>query len=87
MHAYRKFYQWEKVHNPFDKDEPLKHYLVKVDDLGIFKELIEVSNSTLESKLYRAKEDGFYAGERAGIMECKAKIKKLPWWKRLFNKF
>lgn len=73
-----------------------KNYLVKVDQRGLFEELIEITNCMIDSrvnkeiekKLNRGQfvtrehyEDMLKMTERQSI----AYMQRLPWWKRLFN--
>jgi hypothetical protein len=72
-----------------------KYYALKLDDNEIFTELLECSRAMLEEKLNNAREiardegydEGVDCGFLAGRETERKQIQKLPWWKRLFNKF
>jgi len=67
-----------------------RYYFVKIDDRDLFRDLIEISNSKID--LYvRKKSDEIIRVSRLtreqGVDSENRRIKKLPWWKRLFNRF
>jgi hypothetical protein len=68
---------------PFAED---KYYLVKIDDRDLFNELLEIRDSLLNELV--DKKTNYY---RELIVEeldyQKGRIKRLPWYKRLFNMF
>lgn len=69
-----------------------KEYVaVRMDDRGIFNDLIQVSNDTFAAKMAKAREDGFWDGEQKGFQKGEKRMlkafKELPWYKRLLGKF
>ena len=64
-----------------------KNYFVKMDELGLFTELMEISTETLRKKIHeaedRAHQDGYRSGRKAAI----ADVKSHTWWERLLMKF
>lgn len=66
----------------YTHDKQKKNYLVKVDERGLFEELIEITNMLLKGKVIKAANI---------IVDIKVKnerkrIASLPWWKRLLNR-
>lgn len=53
--------------------------LVPVNDQGLFNELLEVSNSTLQQALKSAEN----RGTKFGYLRALLDVKELPWYKRL----
>ena len=73
-----------------------KNYLVKVDQRGLFEELIEITNCMIESRVGKEIEKKLLKGQfvtrehyedmrRMTERQTIAYIHGLPWWKRLFN--
>ena len=56
-------------------DEKISTYFVKEDEMGLFQNLIKVSKKCVEM-----------GKETASLLEW-ARIRELPWWKRLFKLF
>lgn len=68
-----------RVYKVFVPNEGIKNYLVKVDEIGLFNELLEISTGTLanrDSEVGKIVKDSVVSA-----------IKRLPWYRRLFNKF
>jgi len=63
---------------------------VKLDQNGLFGDLLQVSDDIFSAKLSRAREEGFWEGESKGasrgIKQERERIYNLSWWKRLRNK-
>lgn len=73
----------------FQKEERV--YAIRLDDRGLFDDLMQISNDVFTEKITKAREDGFWDGQGKGIrsgqkME-REKISSLSWWKRMLNKF
>ena len=71
-------------------DKPYKDMLIKVGEIGLFEELIQIGNDQLNEIVAKKTESILRTSERKYELLLKKKIseiKKLPWWKRLFNKF
>lgn len=66
-----------------------RHYAVKMDERGLFDDLMQISNDVFSEKLEKAKEEGFWEGESKGAKRGRKteneRIKSLSWWKRLRN--
>lgn len=89
MGAIKETYLWQRVRTRFDDEE--RNYLVKVDDKNLFQELIQVGNEIsfkweLEIR-QEAKAEGYMNGRYTGAKNARESIRRLSWWKRLFNKF
>lgn len=65
-------------------------YAIRLDDRGLFDDLMQISNDVFVEKLDKAREEGFWEGESKGagrgIRIERERIKNLSWWKRLMNK-
>lgn len=74
------------LHKVYDGISTVKNYFVRYDQNGMFSELVSISEDTIQKRINKElgmREDMIYEAEEKLIM----KIKKLPWYKRLFNKF
>lgn len=64
---------------------------VKLDQNGLFGDLLQVADDIFSAKLAKAHEDGFWDGEHKGFQKGEKRMleafKALSWWKRLTNKF
>ena len=60
-----------------------KYYVVKIGEDGILEDLLAIQESEIKKVQDEAFKEGVWTGECTEI----DRIKKLPWWKRLFNKF
>lgn len=72
---------WQVV-RVFTPEKTVKKYLVKIDERGLFNELLEITNMFLKEKAMEAANV---------IVDIKVKnerrrISALPWWKRLLNR-
>jgi len=80
--TFRKdLYRVFKVYNPYSKEKTV-NYLLKENDKGLLDILLKVENDVIDNII----------NDKIGIFKELARmevenIKKLPWWKRLFNKF
>lgn len=72
------------------KTKELKNYLVKIDDQKMFRELVDISETVVQRRIGEVLEEFRinYLEEKDEIVaDTEARLKKLAWWKRLFNKF
>lgn len=79
-------YVMREVYNP-DTTPKKKLYLVNVDDMGIFNELLQISANDIGGIRAEEWHKGKMAGEYWGEMKTKKYISDLPWYKRLINRF
>ena len=87
-------YQVERVKFP---GEDIRNYLVRMDDKKLFNDLIKITDNILEAAVKEKTEKYVSQVEftrKQAIEEIRmanyrvaTRIKKLPWWKRLFNQF
>jgi hypothetical protein len=76
--VYTDTYEVFKLFNPF-AEEKLVNYLIKVGEKGLIDNLVKIENDVIVARMQGA--------EMAGRMNERDSIRKLPWYKRLFNKF
>jgi len=62
--------------------EPIRRYLVKESERKLFEDLVVINNAKLERR-----DDAIRQQWYDDIRDTVARIKHLPWWKRLFNNF
>lgn len=66
-------------------------YAIRLDDRGLFEDLMQISNDVFAEKIGNARREGLLAGESKGasrgIKQERERISLLPWWKRLIGKF
>lgn len=67
-----------------------EYVAVRLDQNGLFGDLLKVTDDILSMKLTKAREEGFWEGESKGagrgIKQERERISSLPWWKRMLNK-
>lgn len=78
-----------QVFNPFHRDPEFRsvNFLIKVDEQKMFQELLTVHKSMLDIKILEATLETEQRTKASTERETIAKIKLLPWWKRIANKF
>lgn len=78
-------YYRERVWHPEAKE--FVNYYVKTDSIGIFRDLLLITDGHIQRKIEDAMEKvrpvAFMQGEEAE----RDRIRDLPWYKRLFNRF
>ena len=88
-------YQVEEV---VDSEGKSKYFMVQVDDRKMFLDLVNISNAEVDIRIQKALEERerdvyiekkhvVYTVEMLTEYNTILKIKKLPWYKRLFNNF
>ena len=83
MSATKKTYLVQKVGYDIDK---AKSYLVSVDEREIFNDLISITD-TLFNRAVEKKTEHYRDLIGVELYEQRAGIKRLPFWRRLFNRF
>ena len=78
--------QWKDNFGDIDEIRTI-NYLVKVNDFKLFDVLAKIEQTDVENMEHRWK--GEFMMWKAPIIRQQVRddIKKLKWWKRLFNKF
>jgi hypothetical protein len=74
------------LHKVYDGVSTVRNYFVRYDQKGMFSELVSISEDTIQKRINKElgmRKDMIYEAEEKLVM----KIKKLPWYKRLFNRF
>lgn len=84
-------YHVQQIFKPSRFGTEKEYVAVRMDDRGLFDDLIQVSNDVLAEKLAKAREDGYWDGEHKGFQKGEkrmlAAFKAQPWWKRLMNNY
>lgn len=74
-------YKLFKFYNPYGKK--YTNYLINVNEKNLIDIFLKMEREELNNYLYNAELYGLREGNRI----AKENIKKLPWYKRLFNNF
>jgi len=84
----KKVYNIYEVHNPYRN--PTNQYFA-VDEQELLDNVLAITRSLFDTKERKAEEHGFNVGKiegyKQGINDTVSAVKKLPWYKRLFNYF
>lgn len=85
-HIVTKTYDIYEVRNPYRNPET--QYFA-VDERDLLDNVLAITRAIFNSKERKAEERGFHEGKLTGyaqgVNETVSAIKKLPWYKRLFN--
>lgn len=81
-------YEIRQIYKPGLFSQEKEYLAIRLDDRGLFDDIIQVSNDVLKGKLDKAREDGFWDGEQRGFQIGEKRmlkaIRAYPWYKRLF---
>ena len=67
-----------------------ENLLIPIDERGLFETFLDISNNLLEALISKRVEylnEEFAKDMQRNTVETYTRIKKLPFWKRLFNNF
>lgn len=82
-------YHIRQIYKGFGKEK--EYVAIRLDEQGLFDDLIQVTNDIWKEKLDKAHEEGFWDGEHRGFQKGEKHMldafKALPWYDRLFKKF
>lgn len=84
----KKVYDIYQINNPF-RNPKIQYFAV--DEKELLDNVLAIGRAVLDTKERKAEERGFNQGKlegyKQGINEAVDAIRKLPWYKRLFNYF